>query len=63
MRFEFGKNWKNFLNNLDDSKIIQAEKSLLETLKLENLKGYNFLDIGCGSGLFSLAAKFSSELK
>lgn len=57
MRFEFGKNWKNFLNNLDNSKIVQAEKSILDTLKLTNLNGYNFLDIGCGSGLFSLAAK------
>ena len=55
MRFEFGKNWKNFLRNLDNTKIIEAEKSLLSKLKLKILKGYNFLDIGCGSGLFSLA--------
>ena len=57
MRFEFGKNWKNFLSNLDNTKIVEAEKSLMDKLKLENLKGCNFLDIGCGSGLFSLAAK------
>ena len=56
MRFEFGKNWKNFLNDLD-KKIEEAERSLLIKLKLENLNGYKFLDIGCGSGLFSLAAK------
>lgn len=57
MRFEFGKNWKNFLRDLDKKKIEEAERSLLIKLKLENLNGYKFLDIGCGSGLFSLAAK------
>ena len=48
MRFEFGKNWKNFLNDLDKKKIEEAERSLLIKLKLENLNEYKFLDIGCG---------------
>ncbi len=30
--------------------------SLLGTLRLSTLSGPTFLDIGCGSGLFSLAA-------
>lgn len=34
----------------------QAKKRLLEALRLDNLEGYTFLDIGCGSGLHSLAA-------
>ena len=56
-RFEFGKNWRSFLITLDDVRIREAEKSLLKLLELENLKGKSFLDIGSGSGLFSLSAK------
>ncbi|MEQ1561756.1 MAG: methyltransferase domain-containing protein [Nitrospira sp.] len=55
-RFGFGKNWKDFLNTLDDERITEAEKSLKNMLGLETLKGKTFLDIGSGSGLFSLAA-------
>ena len=32
-RFEFGKNWKKYINNnLDESRIMKAEKSLLKYL-------------------------------
>lgn len=55
-RFEFGKNWQKYLNRLNDARISEAEKSLKEKLAVENLNGLSFLDIGCGSGLFSLAA-------
>jgi 2-polyprenyl-6-hydroxyphenyl methylase/3-demethylubiquinone-9 3-methyltransferase len=55
-RFAFGKNWQRFLEHLDDTRIAEAEKSLRAMLELENLNGRSFLDIGCGSGLFSLAA-------
>jgi 2-polyprenyl-3-methyl-5-hydroxy-6-metoxy-1,4-benzoquinol methylase len=55
--FSFGKNWKNFLKNLTGEKIEEAEKSLVEFLGgKENISGKTFIDIGCGSGLFSLAA-------
>lgn len=56
-RFEFGKNWSLYLKSLDSDRIQSAEKSLLRFLNRENLKGNSFLDIGSGSGLFSLAAK------
>jgi len=56
-RFEFGKNWNSFLTLLDEDRIIDAEKSLNEMLNLNNLNHLTFLDIGSGSGLFSLAAK------
>ncbi len=56
-RFEFGKNWQGFLKHLDERRIRSAEKSLLDMLKLTNLQGKTFLDIGSGSGLFSLVAR------
>jgi 2-polyprenyl-3-methyl-5-hydroxy-6-metoxy-1,4-benzoquinol methylase len=57
IRFEFGKNWSRFLAVLNDDRITEAEKSLKHMLELEDLKGKRFLDIGSGSGLFSLAAR------
>ena len=56
-RFEFGKNWSAFLTLLNEERILKAEESLREMLEVEDLKGKTFLDIGSGSGLFSLAAK------
>jgi len=55
-RFEFGKNWESFLGKLNDERINQAESSLKTMLKVDSLEGKSFLDIGSGSGLFSLAA-------
>jgi 2-polyprenyl-3-methyl-5-hydroxy-6-metoxy-1,4-benzoquinol methylase len=55
-RFPFGENWRRFLEVLDDSRIREAELSLREWLGVEDLRGRRFLDVGCGSGLFSLAA-------
>ena len=56
-RFEFGKNWSRFLTVLDERRIRQAEGSLQEMLERESLAGVRFLDVGSGSGLFSLAAR------
>lgn len=56
-RFEFGANWSRFLAVLDDRRIAEAERSLKEMLGGESLAGQSFLDIGSGSGLFSLAAR------
>jgi len=56
-RFEFGKNWSAFLEVLDEERIEKAEVSLKEMLESETLEGKSFLDIGSGSGLFSLAAR------
>ena len=56
-RFEFGKNWSRFLSLLDDTRIREAEESLRQMLGVESLSGLSFVDIGSGSGLFSLAAR------
>ncbi len=60
-RFAFGKNWSSFLKEVDAARVEQAVTSLRELLKLDAaqpqpLKRKTFLDIGSGSGLFSLAA-------
>ncbi|MCM2373885.1 class I SAM-dependent methyltransferase [Aporhodopirellula aestuarii] len=60
-RFAFGKNWSAFLKQVDADRIDQAVASLRGLLLLDAgqpqpLAGKRFLDIGSGSGLFSLAA-------
>lgn len=59
-RFEFGENWTRFLGLLNEDRIVEAENSLKKMLNIggdESLAGKSFIDIGCGSGLFSLAAR------
>lgn len=56
-RFAFGKNWARFQKVLDDERIEDAVRSLREMLEVDTLEGKTFLDIGSGSGLFSLAAR------
>jgi 2-polyprenyl-6-hydroxyphenyl methylase/3-demethylubiquinone-9 3-methyltransferase len=56
-RFEFGANWERFLEKLDDRRIDEAVGSLIGMLGESALAGKRFLDIGSGSGLFSLAAR------
>lgn len=55
-RFAFGKNWRSYIQKLDEEKIQLAVDSLRVMLNKENFGGLRFLDAGCGSGLFSLAA-------
>jgi 2-polyprenyl-3-methyl-5-hydroxy-6-metoxy-1,4-benzoquinol methylase len=56
-RFAFGENWRRFLADLDDDRIAAAEQSLRTMLGVESLEGRRLLDLGSGSGLFSLAAR------
>jgi 2-polyprenyl-6-hydroxyphenyl methylase/3-demethylubiquinone-9 3-methyltransferase len=56
-RFEFGRNWAKFLEGLTEPRIAAAIDSLKRPLEVDTLEGRTFLDIGCGSGLFSLAAR------
>lgn len=57
LKFEFGRNWSRFLAVLNEDRIDQAIASLRTFLGVEELEGLRFLDIGCGSGLSSLAAR------
>ncbi len=53
-RFQFGENWARFLSNVDEQRIADAAKCLIESLG--DLTGKSFLDAGSGSGIHSLAA-------
>lgn len=56
-RFDFGSNWRDFSRLVDTVRINAAVEHLSEALHLNDLRGLTFLDVGSGSGLFSLAAK------
>lgn len=54
--FAFGKNWAAFADKIQESEIAEAVAGLSRFFAGESLAGKRFLDIGCGSGLHSLAA-------
>ena len=57
-RFSFGANWQNFVNKaLTPERIDEAVDSLRTFFGVNDFEGQTFLDIGCGSGLSSLAAR------
>jgi SAM-dependent methyltransferase len=57
MRFGFGKNWAEFVETrLSEEIIDESRRHMADMLRVETLAGKTFLDIGCGSGIHSLAA-------
>jgi len=55
--FNFGENWRRFSENrLDNRKFEMALSSLEHLIGREKIKDSTFLDIGCGSGIFAIAA-------
>jgi 2-polyprenyl-6-hydroxyphenyl methylase/3-demethylubiquinone-9 3-methyltransferase len=56
MRFKFGNNWQSYAKGVGTEEVTEAERSLTMLLGCD-LTGRRFLDIGSGSGLFSLAAR------
>ncbi len=53
-RFQFGKNWLSYLAVVNEDRINEAATRLAALLG--DIKGKSFLDVGCGSGIQSLAA-------
>ena len=56
-RFRFGDNWLDFARDLSANQIAEADRSVRTLLQRDRLAGLRLVDIGCGSGLFSLAAR------
>ncbi len=54
--FEFGRNWRSYAARLTGPEIDDATEGLRRLLGIESLAGRRFLDIGCGSGIHTLAA-------
>jgi 2-polyprenyl-3-methyl-5-hydroxy-6-metoxy-1,4-benzoquinol methylase len=55
--FSFGRNWLRYSEKITDKTVKAAEESLGWLLgSRENFADRSFLDIGCGSGLFAIAA-------
>ena len=54
--FAFGKNWASYAEQIGAEEIAEAERGLKRLLSDTPLSGKRFMDIGCGSGLHSLAA-------
>ena len=57
LRFGFGDNWKRYLSSLTENKVEAAKQSLVSLFDGATFSGNTFLDVGSGSGLFSLAAR------
>ena len=55
-KFSFGKNWIKYLESVDEDRIKIAKQLLTKFMGLDSLKNKTFIDIGCGSGLFSYCA-------
>jgi 2-polyprenyl-6-hydroxyphenyl methylase/3-demethylubiquinone-9 3-methyltransferase len=53
--FGFGENWSKLVNSIDDRKLESAITDITSFVG-NGLENKSFLDIGCGSGLSSLAA-------
>lgn len=54
--FEFGKNWSDYAQKIDDRAIAAAAEGVLRLLPRNAVRGARWLDVGSGSGLHSLAA-------
>lgn len=53
--FSFGENWRDFLSVADERAIELARADITQWLGPDGFEKQRFLDIGCGSGLHSLA--------
>src|SRR5688572_12665015 len=56
IRFDFGANWQSYVQSVDEPRLDRASQDLARMLDVADLDRKSFLDVGCGSGLMSLAA-------
>lgn len=62
--FDFGQNWQDYSTQfLDETRLQNAVESLKKILGRGDLCGLTFLDVGCGTGLFSIAASLLGAKK
>ena len=54
--FKFGENWADYARTITKEKIAVAIQEISVLLDMDSLEGKTFLDVGCGSGIHSLAA-------
>lgn len=55
--FSFGKNWERFVRgNFSEDRVDISRRHILDFLERGDLANLYFLDVGCGSGIHSLAA-------
>jgi 2-polyprenyl-6-hydroxyphenyl methylase/3-demethylubiquinone-9 3-methyltransferase len=54
--FDFGRNWAEFAGHITERSVEEAERGFARLLHRPEVEGRRVLDIGCGSGLHSLAA-------
>lgn len=60
--FWFGRNWKNYVKRVVNERVIEEAKNSLLKYVPNNVNAFEFykdkvfIDVGCGSGIFSLAA-------
>lgn len=56
LRFGFGRNWERFLSSLNEDRLGKSQQSIEKFWPREK-EAISFLDIGSGSGTFSLIAR------
>lgn len=57
LRYAFGRNWQEFVEQkLSDAVVGDSVAHMAAFVRSPSLEGKTFLDIGCGSGIHSLAA-------
>jgi SAM-dependent methyltransferase len=64
LRFGFGKNWEKYIKtHFSEERVQISQQHILGFLGGDDLNGKYFLDVGCGSGLHSLAVLKSGASK
>ena len=56
VRFAFGANWMDYSKSVSEQQIDDAVRRLINLIDSAELQGASLIDVGCGSGLHSLAA-------